>query len=418
MRTFLRHIFFSVSAAVAAAVVFAGCSSLDAEKQYEATLRTLSVKAVYPAGYTDYERAGIDITVVNNTDGSTYIEQTDENASARFVVSEGFYNISLSDIQGRHIFNGASDQVRVTGGDLSIDLQLIESTTSAIVIKEIYCGGCTKYPEIGTYASDKYIILHNNSDETYYLDGLCFGVLDPYNSSGTNVWVSKNPATGESVFPDFMPVGECVWQFGGGGEDFPLAAGEDAVIAINGAIDHTLQYYNSVNLNDERYFVCYDPVLYYHPMYHPVPGDKIKPSHYLKVVTKVGPSSGYPFSQTSPAVVIFRAQDCDINDYVLSDGAIMQKPGSTVISIVKIPIPWIVDAVEVYDGTSSNNRKRFPPSLDAGYVYQSDTYLGRSLHRRLDEKESAATGLEIYCDTNNSTNDFYERERPSLKDNE
>lgn len=398
--------------------VVAGCASLDAEKQYGATLHTLCVKAVYPAGYGDYARSGVAITVVNSADGSTYSAQTDDDASARFTLSEGFYNVSLSDIQGRHIFNGSSDQVRVAGGDLSLELQLVESTAAAIVIKEIYCGGCTKYPEVGKYASDKYVILHNNSDETYYLDGLCFGVIEPYNASGANVWVGKDPATGESVFPDFVPVGECVWQFGGGGEEFPLAAGEDAVIAINGAIDHTLQYPNSVNLNDERYFVCYNPVYYYHTLYHPVPGDKIRSSHYLNVVVKVGPANGYTFSQTSPAVVIFRAQECEIADYVLRDGVVVQKPGSTVIGVVKVPIPWIIDAVEVYDGTSGNNRKRFPPSLDAGYVTLSDTYLGRSLHRRLDEKESAAAGVEIYCDTNNSTNDFHERERASLKDNE
>lgn len=412
MKRFALHI----SVLISAIAIVAGCTSLDAEKQYEATLRTLSVKAVYPAGYGDYARAGVTITVVNNSDGSTYSAETDDEASARFTISEGFYNVSLSDIRGRHIFNGASDQVRVTGGDLSLDLQLVESTTSAIVIKEIYCGGCTKYPEVGTYASDKYVILHNNSEETCYLDGLCLGVIEPYNASGANVWVTYTDSG--AVFPDFMPVGECVWQIGGEGEDFPLAAGEDAVIAINGAIDHTLQYPNSVNLNDERYFVCYNAVYYYHTLYHPVPGDKIRPSHYLNVVVKVGPANGYTFSQTSPAVVIFRAQDCDIADYVLRDGVVVQKPGSAVISVVKIPIPWILDAVEVFDGTSSNNRKRFPPSLDAGNVTLSDTYLGRSLHRRLDEAESAATGIEIYCDTNNSTNDFYERERPSLKDNE
>lgn len=396
----------------------AGCSSLDAGKQYGATLRRLSVKAVYPAGFGKNENSDVFVVVVNNADGNTYSSRIDDGCTAEFTLSEGFYNISLSDIQGRHIFNGASDQVRVAGGDLSLDLLLVESTTSAIVIKEIYCGGCTKYPEVGTYASDKYVILHNNSDETYFLDGLCFGMLEPYNAQAANVWVGRDPVTGESVFPDFLPIGECIWQFGGEGEDFPLAAGEDAVIAVNGAIDHTLQYPNSVNLNDGRYFVCYEQVLYPNTKYHPVPGDNIKPSHHLKVVAKVGPSNGYPFSQTSPAVAIFRAQDCDIADYVLEDGVVMQKPGSTVISVVKIPIPWIIDAVEVYDGTSSNNRKRFPPSLDAGSVYLSDTYLGRSLHRRLDEKESASAGVAIYIDTNNSTNDFYERERPSLKDNE
>ena len=38
--------------------------------------------------------------------------------------------------------------------------------------------------------------------------------------------------------------------------------------------------------------------------------------------------------------------------------------------------------------------------------------------RHYDEQASAEAGFAIYVDTNNSTNDFYERDKASLKDNE
>ncbi|MCC8153330.1 MAG: hypothetical protein LIP01_03410 [Tannerellaceae bacterium] len=81
----------------------------------------------------------------------------------------------------------------VVNQDVNITLSLIHSKAGNIVFKEIYCGGCTKYPQEGTYQTDKYFILHNNGPETEYLDSLCFGTLDPYNSNSTNVWVTADP---------------------------------------------------------------------------------------------------------------------------------------------------------------------------------------------------------------------------------
>jgi hypothetical protein len=82
--------------------------------------------------------------------------------------------------------------------------------------------------------------------------------------------------------------------------------------------------------------------------------------------------------------------------------------------VVKVPYEWILDAVEVFEGSSSNNQKRLQPSVDAGYVMLSDTFLGHSLIRLVDEEATAASGYEILRDTNNSLNDFYESERQSL----
>jgi hypothetical protein len=113
-------------------------------------------------------------------------------------------------------------------------------------------------------------------------------------------------------------------------------------------------------------------------------------------------------------VVIFRAQDTTIQEYVQIAENITPVPGSAVDNVVKVPYEWVLDAVEVFDGSSSNNLKRLAPSADAGYVLQSETFRGRSLMRRVDEAASAQAGYQVLADTNNSLNDFYESEKQSL----
>ena len=333
---------------------------------------------------------------------------------AQFSLTKGIYRVQISDKDGQDIFNGLAENVKLTSSDISFNLPLIHSRAGTIIIKEIYCGGCTKLPLEGNYQSDKYIILHNNDSEVQYLDSLCFGALDPYNSQATNVWVTQDEATGATIFPDFAPIAQCIWQFGGTGKTFPLQPGEDAVIAINGAVDHAAQYPQSVNLNKPGYFVCYNNVYFPNTQYHPAPGDQITPDHYLNVVLKTGQANAYTFSIFSPATIIFKAKDTTIQDFVLKEGSVIQKPGSTTERVIAVPLDWVIDGTEVYYGGSSNNKKRISPSIDAGYVIQSATYNGRSLYRHVDEEATQEAGYEVLVDTNNSSTDFYEREKQSL----
>ena len=112
--------------------------------------------------------------------------------------------------------------------------------------------------------------------------------------------------------------------------------------------------------------------------------------------------------------MIFKAQGTSIQDYILETGNVIQKPGSTVDRIVKIPLEWVLDGVEVFYGGSSNNKKRIPPTIDAGNITQSALYDGRSMYRHVYEEVTQEAGYEIMVDTNNSSNDFYEREKQSL----
>lgn len=390
------------------------CTDIDKDNPYDNQLHTLQVNAVYPDEYSDYLREGVIVKIEDIDRGNSYTSKTDKNGTVRFSLTKGIYRIQISDKAEQDIFNGLADKVKLVNGDLALNLPLVHSRSGDIVIKEIYCGGCTKLPFEGNYQSDKYMILHNNTSETQYLDGLCFGSLVPYNSQATNVWVTQDESTGATIFPDFLPVAQCVWQFGGTGQTFPLAPGEDAVVVICGAIDHAAQYPQSVNLNKPGYFVCYNPVYFWNTLYHPAPGDQITPDHYLNVVIKTGQANAYTFSVFSPATVLFKAKDTTIQDFVSQADNVIQKPGSTVDRIVKVPVDWVLDAVEIYYGGSSNNMKRMPPSVDAGYVTQSALYDGRTLYRHTDEEASREAGYEILEDTNNSSSDFYEREKQSL----
>lgn len=390
------------------------CTDIDKDNPYDNQLHTLQVNAVYPDEYSDYLREGVIVKIEDIDRGNSYTSKTDKNGTVRFSLTKGIYRIQISDKAEQDIFNGLADKVKLVNGDLALNLPLVHSRSGDIVIKEIYCGGCTKLAFEGNYQSDKYMILHNNTSETQYLDGLCFGSLDPYNSQATNVWVTQDESTGATIFPDFLPVAQCVWQFGGTGQTFPLAPGEDAVVVICGAIDHAAQYPQSVNLNKPGYFVCYNPVYFWNTLYHPAPGDQITPDHYLNVVIKTGQANAYTFSVFSPATVLFKAKDTTIQDFVSQADNVIQKPGSTVDRIVKVPVDWVLDAVEIYYGGSSNNMKRMPPSVDAGYVTQSALYDGRTLYRHTDEEASREAGYEILEDTNNSSSDFYEREKQSL----
>ena len=405
----MKRIFYILTIILAA-------SCTGAKDPYEGSLHLLSVTAQYPAGYEGFDLEGAEAFVEEINTGSRYAALTDTEGCFEMTLPNGLYRINVSGRFGSDVFNGAADKVVISGSDLQINLSLSYSKAGSIVIKELYCGGCKKLPEEGDYQGDQYFILHNNHYEVQYLDSLCFGTLSPNNATGSNPWVSKDPATGETIFSDFLPIIQAVWQFPGDGDDFPLQPGEDAVICLRGAIDHTAQYPLSVNLNKPGYFVCYNITHFWNTMYHPAPGNQISEDRIIDVVIKTGQANAYTLSISSPTLVVWKPQGISMNEFVNNTDNITPVPGSSVDDVVKVPFEWVYDAVEVFDARSTTNSKRLPPAIDAGYVMQTDTYLGRSLMRHIDQTASSDSGYEILTDTNNSLNDFYETEKQSLNE--
>ena len=377
-------------------------------------LLTLSVRPVYPDAYTGATPEDALVKAEEMNSGAVYKAQTGRDGSADLSLPAGIYRLSFSARNGRILLNGTEDRVLVTG-DRAIDLRLELSEAGGIVIKELYVGGCSKAPEEGVYQSDQYVLLHNNDSETAYLDSLCFGTLSPYNATGVNYWLVRDPESGMMTFPDFVPIVMVVWKFPGNGRSWPLEPGEDALIALRGAIDHSAAYPLSVNLNRSDCFVCYNTTYFPNTMYHPAPGDQIRQDHILEVAKKTGKATANTISMSSPTFVIFKSRGIAIEDYVQRTDAVRIPSGNTADESVIVPYSWILDAIEVFDGRSSNNAKRLSPKADAGFVTQSDIYKSHSLVRKKDEEASQKAGYEILQDTNNSSTDFYESEIPTLR---
>ena len=383
----------------------AGCLKIK-DSPYESGTFSLTVSTALPPEYAGYAGTPLTVRVANVLSSVVYTREAGADGQAVFTLENGLYSISATGRSDDHIFNGSySGVIRVLGADTACTVPLFHSKSGALVLKEIYVGGCSKAPQEGNWQSDKYLIIHNNSSVTEYLDGLCLGTLSPYNATANSPWP-------EDI--DFAPIIQAVIGFPGTGKDYPLPAGGDAIVALCGALDHTQQYPLSVNLNREDVFAVYNPEYFPNTTYHPAPGDKIRTDHLMDIVIKTGQANAYSISVSSPTVLLFRAKGMTMAEYVTLPESITQVPGSTE-RVVKIPHDWVVDAVEVFDGRSSGNRKRLPSSLDAGYVFQSDINKQHTLRRHVDEAATQAQGFEVLKDTNNSTEDFYESDTQSLR---
>ena len=156
-------------------------------------------------------------------------------------------------------------------------------------------------------------------------------------------------------------------------------------------------------------------------------------------------------SNSSPALFVFQTQGITPAAFA-EDADNLWYDGGTVSDInaaIKVPNEWIIDAIEVYQTAKINDsKKRFTSDIDAGYVGLTNQ-LGHVLYRNVDKEATEAlsenagklvynytlgvddstdpNGIDaeasikngahiIFKDTNNSTNDFHERQKCSLKD--
>lgn len=319
---------------------------------------------------------------------------------------------------------------------------LPDQNVDQIIIKEIYCGGCPTDDGSGFFQADKCIVLYNNCPQQVVVNNLCIGFCTPYNSNGNN---RNYDDAGQLVYEaeDFTPALNGIWYWPGSLVIEPWA---QVVINVCGAIDNTQTYSQSVNYAHADYYCMYDPESgYYQTSYYPTPSDVIPTSHYLRAV-KYGQGTAWPFSVSSPAVFIFQMQDTTPVEYATNAGNLWYSPGEAhdaVHANIRVPNEWIIDGVEVYTSADKEkNQKRLTADIDAGYVYLTNK-LGHSLYRNVDAEETEAmpenagklvygygddpSGIDaeasihrgahiMYRDWNDSTGDFHERQKCSLRE--
>ena len=405
-------------ALVALLLVVAGSAcddSLGAPDGYDTQTLRVRVSGDLPA------RQDIAVRLTDNK-GMAFAAATDAEGIATFHVPVGIYEVTVSHVSQPHdgwrtVYNGSLKNVIVRhDSDFTVDLTLATATTSAILIRELYVGGCQRDDGSGWFYRDKYVIIANNSAQRVTLPGLCLAIATPYNSYGLNKNYDED---GHLNYENegFVPAASSFWYFQD--QEVVFEPWEEKVIALNGAIDHTLTYRNSVNLARPEYYCTFDIEQYSSTSAYPSPSELIPTSHYLKAV-RYGDQmeSAWPLSNTSPAFFIFTPPagmtplefGNDVTNVWYDEGRALPT-----FACRKVPVENILDGVEVFSTAWDEAAKRLTASVDVGAVFMTARY-GHSLERRIDEPESERQGHTVYLDTNNSTNDFIERDHPSLKD--
>ncbi len=398
--------------------------------------------------------AGFEVELRNTQTNSIFQEKTDEKGTATFHVTPGIYEATATKKEiasGNiyYVYNGTSGQIAVRKGTATpASIAMKRAKTSQIVIKELYNGGCMKDDGVTYFQYDKCFIIYNNSALTAQLDNVCAGFCAPANAQATN---RNYDSEGNLIYEDegFVPAWNGIWYFP---NTLTIEPYSQVVVNICGAIDNTQTVTASVNYANKDYYCMYDPESgYYNTSYYPTPSELIPTSHYLKAVV-FGLGNGWPFSTTSPAFMLFQLpQGTTPREYCANTENIWYSGGDArqVNACIKVPNEWIIDAMEVYSTAyKEGSLKRLTADLDAGYVWLTHKY-GHTLYRNVDQEATEAleenegklvygylmgvdnstdaSGIDaeasikngahiIYQDTNNSTNDFHERQQCSLKD--
>ncbi|MDR3245817.1 MAG: DUF4876 domain-containing protein [Prevotellaceae bacterium] len=414
---------------------------------------SLKIQLVYPGELESV--AGVKVKLQNTITDDLTEANTDSDGLAEFTVIAGTYDASTSETRsvGRDfiLLNGVKTSIIVSDSwtGTPVNLNLAETKTSQLVIKEVYTGGCQKDDGSGAFQRDPYIILYNNSNQAVSLNNLCFAMVNPYNS---NVATNNDYVNGELLYASegWIPAGTGIWTFR---QAVSLDPGKQIVIAVNNAIDNTLTYNNSINFANPDYYCMYDIDIYPNTTYYPAPSEIIPTSHYLKAY-HWGAGNAWPLSVNSPAFFIFTPEGVTPENFVADADRNNNYNNSTSASNLrkKVPVGWIVDAIEVYTKGNANNKKRFTPTIDAGYTELTNSQ-GYTLYRNVNKEatESIAentgkivynyshgtandeingttdpSGIDaeasikngahiIYKDTNNSSDDFHQRNRASLR---
>lgn len=423
------------------AAVLTACSDYnEAVETY-----TLTVTLAFPEG-SEGGKDGIRVELKSIGHDALFVDSTDAEGKAHFLIIPGIYEASSSATrkEGTNsviILNGNSGQIIVENQpQQSAIINLHVSKTSQVIIKEIYNGGILK-DDGKSFALDKSFILYNNANSTVRLDNLCVGIASPYNSQSNNSWYGDD---GKLVYEskNYIPALDGIWFFP---QTLSIEPFQQIVVCVHGAIDNTLTYPQSVNYAHADYYCMYDPETgYNNTSYYPTPSDLIPTSHYLKAI-KIGISNAWALSTSSPAIFLFQPQGESPRAFATNVSNMVYTPGAAqtdIFKAAKVPTDWILDGIEVFSAAhTTSNQKRLTPTVDAGYVLLTNQH-GHTLYRNVDKEstenlsenegkliygyDADPSGIDaeasikngahiIYMDTNNSSNDFHEREKCSLR---
>jgi hypothetical protein len=363
-----------------------------------APLYSVTVSVTFPDGLTVTDKSDVTVKALNTVTAIEKTVQTDNVGNATFLLEAGTYTFSATQTTDEFVFNGITANQTVNATSLAFVVDLVAaSRKGGLVIKEIYYTGSLT-PASGSYYSDQFVEIYNNSDSVIYLDNLCLSVMDPNSSATENVWAAQTSK---------LPMTFHTWTWAGNGTSHPLQPRTSVVVAQDG-FNHKSDAAGNPNSPVDLGNAHYETYVEAQPTIKDV--DYAGVPNLTLVYTTTTTSNDWLMPVFGPALVIFRLPIA-YTTYASNPDNFMTKPGSTASTeYLMIDPSYVIDAVECVRVEEDKRFKRVPVALDAGMVWCNGTYTSQSVRRKV---EKIIDGKVYYKDTNNSSEDFKGAQTPT-----
>lgn len=389
-------------AALASLASLGACDKIDNALEAE-DIHYMSVNlTAHPIAEGVETTEGLQVVFENFTEGY-HLEKTLQNGVNKIDgLVPGTYSINVTGNitinNTTYYLNGSKiNHVIVKDGE-NIDIDVNGATVGPLAFSEIFFSGTNPF-----YFRNQFYEITNNSDETVYLDGLYFANLEPGVATTTlPVWPAEDK--GQYVYA------ERVWQIPGSGKDYPLAPGESFSIA-QFAANHKLPQYNPdspIDCSTSEFEFNMD-----NANFPDQPATDMKHIFYNGRAAK-GTLPQYLTSVFGGAYVIFRIPE-GVNYDPVNDLTMQTRNlGTTSTNLfAKVPVKYVIDAVEAGHNENMIAAKRVASVLDAGMTYVGATYNSKGVRRK--KVGTRSNGTPILQDTNNSSEDFERLVTPTFR---
>lgn len=320
--------------------------------------------------------------------------------------SEG--NISEVTKSAEVKIQGSQQNVEVKGGSTSLNLTVyvIRESNEDLVFYEIFPTG-TLNPETNKqYNGDQYVILHNNSSETVYADGLIFAESE----FSTVLKNDYNPNIIDEAF-----TAQVIAVIPGSGTDYPVLPGSDIVICDN-AMNHKEANPVSCDLSNANFewFTNSTSTSVVDADNPQVPNLEMW-YNYTKTIWILNKQGNKAYVIARPPKGLTADEFLTNYTYTYHYTLVTGAQSKDIIGY-KIPNEWVIDAVTL----SPKNKYVWNVTgnaLDMGFTFVGENStiaenVGKSVVRRV--SYTTVDGRVVLQDTNNSTIDFIPSSEASL----
>ncbi|WP_461532104.1 DUF4876 domain-containing protein [Sinomicrobium sp.] len=435
--------------------VFTIACSKDDDGDFVAPI-SHSFHVLFEESYGNSKPVGAELIMTNREDGKKYSGTSDSEGEVALDVIPGVYNINVSlilskeeylefsgqEVQGDVSFNASLEGVAINQeSETFTELVLTTGRIGDLLIKQIYYAGSDV--RLGALYRDQFFEIHNNSNETIYLDGLCFaqiygeasmsGETEPFQLPNGQLDWSQAIGQGDVENANTAYVySDEVLRFPGSGQEYPLESGKSVIVAAT-AINHKAPLVVVDDEGEEKVFEVQEPErtidlstapfeAYYRPFQESqgssyLDSDIDNPNAVnMEIVFKsYGGKDLILDTNGRDAFVIFKADTETVAswDALPSPETLIGNINENTSAYLQIPVDVVIDGVELQRNDPAKAKpKRLPDTVDAGEIANIlGAYSSESVIRKVSKKVGDKT---FYQDTNNSSNDFKVLEHPEV----